>query len=58
MGQPSTFMINGKQDVAVMSGWGGDARGVQGRLNGLRPGEFPEVHDGGALWVFTLSGDQ
>jgi alcohol dehydrogenase (cytochrome c) len=51
-------MINGKQYVAVMSGWGGDARGVQARLNGLRPGEFPEVPDGGALWVFTLSADR
>jgi len=58
MGQPSTFMIDGKQYVAVFSGWGGDARGVQGRLNALRPGEFPEVPDGGALWVFTLSGGQ
>jgi alcohol dehydrogenase (cytochrome c) len=58
MGQPSTFMINGKQYVAVMSGWGGDARGVQAQLNRLRPGEFPEVPDGGALWVFTLSGAQ
>ena len=58
MGQPSTFMINGKQYIAVMSGWGGDARGVQAQLNRLRPGEFPEVPDGGALWVFTLSGAQ
>jgi alcohol dehydrogenase (cytochrome c) len=54
MGQPSTFMVGGKQYVAVMSGWGGDARGVQSRLNGLRPGEFPEVPDAGAIWVFTL----
>jgi alcohol dehydrogenase (cytochrome c) len=58
MGQPSTFMIDGKQYVAVMSGWGGDARGVQAQLNRLRPGEFPEVPDGGALWVFTLAGDR
>ena len=58
MGQPSTFMINGKQHVAVMSGWGGDARAVQTRLNVLRPGEFPEVPDGGALWVFALSDDE
>jgi alcohol dehydrogenase (cytochrome c) len=54
MGQPSTFMIDGKQYVAVMSGWGGDARGVQAQLNRIRPGEFPEVPDGGAIWVFTL----
>ena len=53
-GQPSTFMVEGRQYIAVMSGWGGDARGVQARLNRLRPGEFPEVPDGGAIWVFTL----
>ncbi len=54
MGQPATFMVDGKQYVAVMSGWGGDARGVQARLNRIRPGEFPDVPDGGAIWVFTL----
>jgi alcohol dehydrogenase (cytochrome c) len=58
MGQPSTFMIDGKQYVAVMSGWGGDARGIQAQLNRIRPGEFPEVPDGGAIWVFTLPGDK
>jgi len=58
MGQPSTFTVEGKQYVAVMSGWGGDARGVQARLNAIRPGEFPEVPDGGAIWVFTLPGDK
>ena len=50
----STFTVEGKQYVAVMSGWGGDARGVQARLNAIRPGEFPEVPDGGAIWVFAL----
>lgn len=54
MGQPSTFAIDGRQYVAVMSGWGGDARGVQAQLNRIRPGEFPEVPDGGAIWVFSL----
>jgi len=58
MGQPSTFTVEGKQYVAVMSGWGGDARGVQARLNAIRPGEFPEVPDGGAIWVFTLPVDK
>jgi alcohol dehydrogenase (cytochrome c) len=54
MGQPATFMVEGRQYVAVLSGWGGDARGVQARLNRLRPGEFPEVPDGGVIWVFAL----
>jgi len=58
MGQPSTFMVDGKQYVAVMSGWGGDARGVQARLNRLRPGDFPEVPEGGSIWVFTLGTGQ
>jgi alcohol dehydrogenase (cytochrome c) len=54
MGQPSTFVVDGKQYIAVMTGWGGDARGVQVRLERLRPGEFQEVPDGGSIWVFTL----
>jgi len=58
MGQPSTFMVDGKQYVAVMTGWGGDARGVQARLERLRPGEFPEVPEGGSIWVFTLGTGQ
>ena len=37
-----------------MTGWSGDARGVQASLERLRPGEFPEVPDGGSIWVFTL----
>ena len=54
IGQPSTFMIDGKQYVAVQSGWGIDARGMQGRLNALFPGKFPEVPEGGSIWVFAV----
>jgi alcohol dehydrogenase (cytochrome c) len=54
IGQPSSFLIDGKQYVAVQSGWGIDSRSMQGRLNGLRPGEFPEVPEGGAVWVFAV----
>jgi alcohol dehydrogenase (cytochrome c) len=54
IGQPSSFAIDGKQYVAVQSGWGIDSRSMQGRLNGLRPGEFPEVPEGGAVWVFAV----
>ncbi len=54
IGQPSTFMIDGKQYVAVQSGWGIDARGMQGRLNALFPGKFPEVPEGGSVWVFAI----
>ena len=51
---PASFSIGGKQYIAVLSGWGGDSRGMQGNLNRLLPGEFPEVPEGGAVWVFAL----
>ncbi|HUR33724.1 MAG TPA: PQQ-dependent dehydrogenase, methanol/ethanol family [Vicinamibacterales bacterium] len=54
IGQPSTFSVDGIQYVAVQSGWGVDSRSMQGRLNGLRPGEFPEVPEGGTVWVFAV----
>ena len=53
-GQPSSFMVDGKQYVAVQSGWGVDARAMQVRLNRLFPGEYPDVPEGGAIWVFAV----
>jgi alcohol dehydrogenase (cytochrome c) len=55
IGVPMSFAIDGRQYVAVQSGFGIDARAVQARLNRLFPGEFPEVPEGGAVWVFALS---
>ena len=52
IGQPSSFMVDSKQYIAVQSGWGIDARGMQSRLSRLRP--MPEVPDGGAIWVFAV----
>jgi alcohol dehydrogenase (cytochrome c) len=54
VGQPSTFTVDGQQYVAVMSGWGVDARSMQARLNRLMPGDYPEVPEGGAVWVFAI----
>jgi alcohol dehydrogenase (cytochrome c) len=51
---PTSFLIDGKQYIAIESGWGGDSRGDQGSLNRLFPGEFPEVPEGGAVWVFAV----
>ena len=53
-GQPTSFMVNGKQYIAVQSGWGIDARGMQTRLNTASPGNFPDVPEGGAIWVFAV----
>jgi alcohol dehydrogenase (cytochrome c) len=51
---PTSFTISGKQYIAVHSGWGGDSRGMQANLNRIFPGEYPEVPEGGAVWVFAL----
>jgi alcohol dehydrogenase (cytochrome c) len=54
IGQPSTFAIDGKQYVAVQSGWAVDARSMQARLNAAFPGQYPEVPEGGAIHVYAL----
>jgi alcohol dehydrogenase (cytochrome c) len=54
IGQPSSFMVDGRQYVAVLSGWGIDSRSMQNRLNQQRPGKFPPVPEGGAVWVFAV----
>jgi alcohol dehydrogenase (cytochrome c) len=51
---PSSFTIDGKQYIAVQSGWGIDSRGMQSRLNTLTGGAYPEVPEGGAIWVFAV----
>jgi alcohol dehydrogenase (cytochrome c) len=53
-GQPTSFMIDGKQYIAVLSGWGVDARSMQARLDRLLPGNYPEVPEGGSVWVFAV----
>jgi len=54
IGQPTSFLAAGKQYVAVQSGWGVDSQGMETQLNALRPGSFPEVPEGGAIWVFAI----
>jgi alcohol dehydrogenase (cytochrome c) len=54
IGQPSSFSVGGKQYIAVQSGWGIDARVMQARLNRIKPGSFPDVPEGGAVWVFAV----
>jgi len=54
IGPASSFMVDGKQYIAVESGWGMDPRSIQARLNTQFPGKFPEVVEGGAIWVFAV----
>ena len=51
---PTTFMIDGKQYLAVQSGWGGDSTGMQATMNRAFPGEYPPVPEGGSIWVFAV----
>ena len=54
IGVPMSFSVEGRQYVAVQSGFGIDSRGMQALLNRAFPGEYPEVPEGGAIWVFAL----
>ena len=51
---PTTFTVEGKQYLAVESGWDGDARGMSTMLARFFPNEVPNVPAGGAVWVFAL----
>ena len=53
IGVPSTFSVNGKQYVAVQSGWGVDAAGMTGRID-RQKGTRTFVPQGGVVWVFAL----
>ena len=53
-GVPVSFAIDGKQYIAVQSGWGVDAQRMQDRLNLLFPGKYLPVPQGGAVYVFAL----
>lgn len=50
---PSSFSINGKQYVAVVSGYGVDAQWVQGKMHDL-VGWEKSLPEGGTVMVFAL----
>ncbi|MBV8121249.1 MAG: PQQ-dependent dehydrogenase, methanol/ethanol family [Alphaproteobacteria bacterium] len=54
VGVPVSFALGGKQYVAVQSGWGVDSARMQARINLVRPYQFPDVPQGGAIWVFAI----
>ena len=53
IGVPVTFTADGKQYVAVQSGWGVDAQREQNLINMTR-GSNTYVPQGGVVWVFAL----
>ena len=52
---PVSFQVDGKQYIAVQSGWGVDPAKMQSRMNLIFPGEYPDVPQGGAIWVFAVN---
>jgi alcohol dehydrogenase (cytochrome c) len=54
IGVPTTFEIDGKQYVAVQSGWGSDAAGSQRNVDGYFGNPETIVPQGGVVWVFSL----
>ncbi len=54
IGVPVSFMIDKKQYIAVQSGWGVDSARMQARLNLVYPHKYPDVPQGGSVWVFAL----
>jgi len=51
---PSSFSVDGKQYIGVVSGWGVDPAFQQGLMNDLM-GTNVEVPQGGVVWIFALS---
>jgi alcohol dehydrogenase (cytochrome c) len=52
-GVPTSFEIDGRQYIAVQSGWGVDAQGMTARIDRAR-GTETLVPQGGVVWVFAL----
>jgi alcohol dehydrogenase (cytochrome c) len=54
IGAPVAFMVDGKEYIAVLSGWGVDSERTQTSFNRHLPAEYhADVPQGGTVWVFT-----
>jgi alcohol dehydrogenase (cytochrome c) len=51
---PSSYTVDGKQYIAVVSGWGVDAQFQQGLLSNLLPGWDKSIPEGGVVWAFAV----
>ena len=56
IGVPSSYEVDGVQYIAVQSGWGVDAQGMQRAVNAHFERNV-QVPQGGVLWVFALGGE-
>jgi alcohol dehydrogenase (cytochrome c) len=51
---PVSYTVDGKQYIAVASGWGVDAQFQQGLLSNLLPGWDKSIPEGGVIWAFAV----
>jgi len=51
---PVSYTLDGKQYIAVASGWGVDAQFQQGLLSNLLPGWDKSIPEGGVIWAFAV----
>ena len=51
---PMSYEVDGQQYIGVVSGWGQDARSMESRINGVSLGHYPDVPEGGVIWVFAV----
>jgi alcohol dehydrogenase (cytochrome c) len=54
LGPPSSFEVDGRQYIAVLTGWAADARGAGQTVARLLGEPVPNVPEGGAIYVFAL----
>jgi alcohol dehydrogenase (cytochrome c) len=54
LGPPASFEVDGKQYIAVLTGWASDARGMGQTVARLLGEPVPDVPEGGAVYVFAL----
>ena len=50
---PTSFEVDGRQYIAVTTGWGVDGDRFSGYINAAF-GDQPEIPQGGTIWVFAL----
>ncbi len=54
LGPPSSFEIDGRKYIAVLTGWAADARGAGQTVARLLGEPVPNVPEGGAVYVFAV----
>jgi len=54
LGQPSSFAIDGKQYIAVLTGWAADSRGMGQNVARFLGEPVPDVPEVGAIYVFAV----